>query len=135
VAKKTCHYFIAPGFSTNNFIDTWKQMPRHVYKDGETGFTFEVGKIKRPNARLRVVADQDVSALAVSAKVNGRPVPETPDVSEFYDKPYVNLIPEPWQCKAFLVDAPLLREGANRLTLEVKGIAGPFYFVMVEIVV
>lgn len=135
VAEKTCHYFIAPGFSTHNFIDTWKQLPRHVYKDGGQGFTFEVGKIKLPAARLRVVADKDISALSVTAILNGHAVPETPDVSEFYDKPYVNLVPEPGQCKAFLVDASLMREGANLLALEVKGIAGPFHFVMVETVV
>ena len=135
VAGKTCHYFIAPGFSTNNLIDTGKQMPRNIPTDCSQDFVFEVGSIKLPKARIRIVADKDIACCVAEAELNGQPIPATGDVSEFYGKPYVNLIPETAQCKAFMVDASQLKEGKNSLTLKFNEVKDPFNLLMIETVV
>ena len=135
VAAKKCHYYLIKGFTSNQLIDTHKQLVRRVDRDGTQNFTFEVGKVKETSARIRIVAEEDITSYMITAELNGAPIPETGDVSEFYDKPYVNLVPGPDQCKAFAAGAALFKEGANKLALEISGVDDPFTIIMVETVV
>jgi hypothetical protein len=150
-AAKSSHYFITPGWTPKYYwqtvkesgvLDKFKQMPKAVSSNGQISFTINTGRQRTTGqARMRIIAKEDISALGISAKVNGIVVPPGSN-EKLYDYPtnrqMNGMVPDPnnhpEQCKGFVpTTANVFHAGDNTVTLDISGISGTVNFVMLEV--
>ncbi len=113
-----------------------RPLPRVLAAGQSAAFPFDMAPPAggwRKGGRLRIQAEGSLGDSRWQAALNGVPLAETPDRSEPYPNPYPPLLGTPEQHRAWVVPAPLLKDGVN--TLDVTMAAGdqPAKLVFVDI--
>jgi hypothetical protein len=116
VARQPQHWFLASGWG-NPFVKR-QVPPRKIAPGGTTEFTLDLAPPTggwTKGGRLRIQAAKTLGEGRWQARLNGKELSPTGDVSEPYPNPYPPMLGKPEEMRAWVVPASAPRDGANRV--------------------
>lgn len=121
LAQEVQHWFLAPGWRAPGMKPL--PLPRTIEMGKAASFLFDlaapIGGWRHP-ARIRIQAGKSLTGSGWIATFNGNAISATPDVTEPFPVPYPSMIGNPDELRAWMIPAPLLREGRNSFGVTLK---------------
>ncbi|MFA6560913.1 MAG: hypothetical protein WCV00_03270 [Verrucomicrobiia bacterium] len=118
LARQPQHYFFASGWG-NPFAKP-PVLPRKMAAGQTEAFTLDLapptGGWKR-GGRLRIQGEDSLGESRWSARLNGKELAATDDLSEPYPNPYPPMLGKPEELRAWSVPASAMKDGPNRIEI------------------
>ncbi|MBI5684220.1 MAG: hypothetical protein HZC54_04000 [Verrucomicrobia bacterium] len=118
LARQPQHWFLAPGWG-NPFVKP-SVLPRKMMAGKAETFTLDLapptGGWKR-DGRLRIQGEDPLGESRWTARLNGKDLAATDDLSEPYPNPYPPMLGKPEELRAWRVPASVLKDGPNQIEL------------------
>jgi hypothetical protein len=118
LARQPQHWFLAPGWG-NPFAKP-SVLPRKMAAGKVEAFTLDLAPPSggwKGEGRLRIQGEESLGESRWAARLNGRDLAATGDVSEPYPNPYPPMLGQPEELRAWRVPAAALKDGPNRIEI------------------
>lgn len=122
IAAQPQHWFLAPGWRAPGTPPT--DLPCRLSRGDDQEFTFDLIAPTRGwqrDGRLRVQTAAPLGRAKLLVKFGGGTLEPTRDVSEPFPNGFAGLLGTPENTRAWVVPAPIIREGRNTIEVSMEG--------------
>lgn len=118
LAKQPQHYVLGEVSMGNRPLVLNRQLPQ-IIEEGQTAiFKMDMAPPSggwKKDGKLRIQCTEDIGEAQFLAKINGKELQPTTDVSEPYDNPYPPLLGTPQQHQGWIVPKDIVKDGLNQI--------------------